>query len=211
VTDPWAGPDAPEQPYAGPPVTAPVHAQPYGWPAPYGGHPAYGYPPQWAPYPARGQRRPGQLITSAVLAFVQAALVGLASLYVWFFASIASIAASESGNSEPAVVRALAAEGTVLAIVQLVSAVLLVAAGILALNRRSRAAWWLLVAAHVVQVVLAVYWAVRLTVVLGDIPGPDPAGAFAGFAMFFAAAPLVGLGMVLFGPGRRWFDGTARA
>jgi hypothetical protein len=142
---------------------------------------------------------------------VQAALVGLASLYVWFFASVARLAASESGNSEPAVVRALAAEGTVLAIVQLASTALLVAAGIVALNRRSRAAWWLVLAAHGVQVALAVYWAIRLSVLLHDIPGPDPGGAFVAFTLFFAAAPLVGLGMVLFGPGRQWFDGTARA
>jgi hypothetical protein len=215
--DPWADPDAPVQHYAGPPATVPANRPPYGWPPPSAGQPsfagqlpyaaygAYGGPAPWGLSPARGPRRPGQVVTSAVLAFVQAALVGLAALYLWMIASIAGIAARQAGSSEPAAIRALAAEGTVLAVVELVSAALLVAAGVVALNRRSRAGWWLLVVAHAVQVLLAGYWAVRLTVFLDDLPGPDPSGAPTGFTLLFAAAPLVGLGMVLFGPGRRWF------
>jgi hypothetical protein len=212
--DPWADPDASAPPYAGPPPTAPVQPPPYGWPTPYAGYPpygSYGGPAPWGPYPRPGPRRPGQVITSAVVAFVQGALVGLAALYVWFFASMAGIALREAGSAVPTAVRGLAAEGTVLAIVQLVSAVLLVGAGIVALNRRSRAGWWLLVVAHGVQVVLALYWAVRLTVFFDDLPGPDPTGAFVGFTLLFAAGPLVGLGMVLVGPGRRWFDRSPRA
>ena len=66
---------------------------------------------------------------------------------------------------------ALATEGTTLAIVQLVSFVLLVVGGVRALNARTRAAWRLLVVAHAVQVVLSVYWAVRLVMLLDEAPG----------------------------------------
>jgi hypothetical protein len=145
------------------------------------------------------------VVTAAVLAFAQAVVVGIASLYLWFFASIAGVAASEAGGVwPPGAVDALATEGAVLATVQLLSAVVLVAAGVWALNRRTRGPWLLLSGALAVQVVLSAYWAVRL------VGGFGADGTFAAFAVFFAAGPLVGLGMLLVGPGRRWFDGTAQ-
>jgi hypothetical protein len=148
------------------------------------------------------------VITAAVLAFVQAAVVLIASLYLWFFASIIDVAVqSGPGVYSSSRVDALAAEGTALAVVQLVSAVVLVVAGIRALNARTRAAWLLTIGAHAVQVVLAVYWAVRLVTVMNDLPGPGSQGALSAFTIFFAAAPVVGLGMLLVGPGRRWFQG----
>jgi hypothetical protein len=141
-----------------------------------------------------------------VLAFAQAAVVLIASLYLWFFASIADLAAAEAdGVYSPGVIDALAAEGTVLAVVQLLSSVVLVGAGVRALNSRRQGAWRLLVAALAVQVALAGYWAVRL---LSEIGGFDTEGAILSFSLFFAAGPLVGLGMLLVGPGRRWFGGT---
>jgi hypothetical protein len=143
---------------------------------------------------------------------VQSAVVLLASLYVWFLASVADLATAQAGAANTSrTVQALATEGTVLAVVQLVSAVVLVVGGVAALNRRSRLAWLLLVAAHAVQVVLAVYWTVRLLAVLGDVAGPGAEAGFAAFTLFFAAAPLAGLGLVLVGPGRRWFGGGPQA
>jgi hypothetical protein len=56
------------------------------------------------------------------------------------------------------------------------------------------------------QVVLAIYWAVRLNTIGDDLPGPDPASAFSWFSLFFAAMPVVALGLLLFGPGRAWFQ-----
>lgn len=224
--DPWADPATPTQPgspYGGPPETAP--AQPYGQyppagypPGPYGHPQPYGYQqpyPYAVPYgqpvpgmPAR-QSRPGQVITAAVLAFVQSALVLIASLYLWFFASVFDALASESGQvfsgSEAA---ALASEGTALAVVQLVSAVLLIVAGVRALAARTRAAWLLLVGAYAVQLVLAGYWAVRLGVLVDDGSGT---GAFAAFTLLFVAAPLVSLGLLLVGAGRGWFGGPREA
>lgn len=209
---PWADPSTPTEPgapYTGPPPTAPQYGAPpaYGYPPPYGAAPwgvAYGYP-----LPPRPPQRPGQVITAAVLAFAQALVVLIASLYVWFFASIVDLAAAGvDGVYAPGTVESLASEATVLAVVQLVSAVLLIAAGVWALNSRRRAAAVLLAVALGVQVVLAAYWLVRLQSEFGSNEG---AGTFVAFSLFFAAGPLVGLGMVVIGPGRRWFDGRAPA
>ena len=210
--NPWADPTTPTQPgspYQGPPPTTP---QPYGYAPPYGypGYPSvpgYGYPGPWGPVPPRGPQRPGQVITSAVLAFVQAGVVLFASIYLWFIASFVDLAAQSDPSVSSSRVDSLTTEATVLAVVQLVSVVLLVVAGIRALIARTRTAWLLIVAAHAVQIMLAGYWAIRLTTLLDELPGAGPQGALAAFTIVFAASPLVGAGMVLVGAGRRWFDG----
>ena len=223
--NPWADPSTPTQPgspYLGPPPTAP---QPYGYPAPYGhpgyapagyaapgygpgyGPPGYGYPGPWGPPLPRRPQRPGQVITTAVLAFVQAGVVLIASLYLYFIASFLDMAAQNDPSVSSVRLAELTREGTVLAIVQAVSTVLLVVAGIRALSARTRTSWLLAIAAHGVQIVLAVYWAVRLVSLVDDFPGGGPGGGFAAFTLVFAASPLVGLGMVVMGPGRRWFTG----
>lgn len=218
MTDPWADPSSQAGPYAGPPPTAPpVWGRPgydpgwYGPPPVYGygpgygyGH-GYGYPGPWGPVPPPGPRRPGQVVAACVLAFVQAAMVLLASVYVYFFASIARTVVSDAGGPSSAV-DGLATEGSILALVQLISVVALVVGGVLALSARPRAvAFPLLVAALGVQVVLAVYWAVRLSVLAADLPAADPSAVFAWFALLFAAMPVVALGLLLVGAGRRWF------
>jgi hypothetical protein len=76
------------------------------------------------------------------------------------------------------------------------------------MGNRTVVTWRLLVAALGVQVVLAGYWFVRLLVLRNALPG-DASRALTGvvtYAVFFAAVPLVALGLVLFGSGRRWFD-----
>lgn len=223
---PWADPSTPTEPgapYAGPPPTAaqPYAAQPYApqpyAAQPYGPPPGYGYPgqpwgaPAWGPYgypPPRPPQRPGQVITAAVLAFAQALVVIIASLYLWFFASIADIAVATTDELPSSTLNSLATEGVVLAIVQLISAVLLIGAGVWALNSRRPAAGRLLVASLLCQVLLAGYWVVRLN---AEVGGFDTEGTIVAFALFFAAGPLVGLGMLLLGPGRRWFGGTPQA
>jgi lysylphosphatidylglycerol synthetase-like protein (DUF2156 family) len=205
MSDPWADPGSPT--YAGPPATDPPPSMPppqYGYPgAPYGYAP-YGYP---APWPPGGPRRPGQVIAAAVLAFVQAALVMVSSLYVVLFSSLIDIAGqADPASAPPAEVANLATEGTVLGIVQVASAVLLIVGGVLALNSRRRRALVLLVVAFAVQVLLCVYWAVRLSVIASDIPGSDPIGVFLAFTLVFLAGPAVGLGLALLGGGRRWFE-----
>jgi hypothetical protein len=230
MSDPWADPATPTrpgEPYAGPLGTAPPpsYGSPYGppvygppaygppaygapqyGPPPYGGHPpSFGHPAPWAP-PWAPPRRSGQLITAAVLAFVQGGLVLIASLYVWFFASVADLAVQgAAGSFAPGPVNALATEGTTLAIVQMVSFVLLVVAGIRALNARTLGAWRLLLVSHAVQLALSVYWAVRLSMIFDDVPGPDGEGPLVAFTVFFAAGPLVAMGLLLTRTVRAWF------
>ena len=212
--DPWADPETrtePGAPYAGPPATAPPG---YGWAPPgYGSWapPGYGYPSAW-PVAPRRPRRPGQVIAAAVLAFVQAAMVLVGSLYVWFAASLVEVATSNvPGTFDASTAQELATEGAILSAVQVISAILLIAAGVMALNLRSRLTWLLLVVAHAVQVVLSGYWLVRLLMLAGDASDPEIGGVFTVFTLFFAAGPLVGLGLVSFGPGRRWFGDGAQA
>jgi hypothetical protein len=175
------------------------------------GHPGYGYPGPWGPMPPRSPQRPGSVITSAVLAFVQAGVVLIASLYLWFFTSLIGVAARDNpavfGSSRMA---SLVTEATVMAVVQLLSVVLLIVGGVRALSSRTRTAWLLVVAAHTAQVLLAVYWAVRLITVVDSLPGAGVEAVPAAFTIVFAAAPVVGLGLLLFGPGRQWFESAHR-
>ncbi|TQN43361.1 hypothetical protein FHU33_2804 [Blastococcus colisei] len=212
---PWADPATPTEPgapYAGPPPTVAPYAAPpaYGYPPPYAAVPPWGPPaPYGYPLPPRRPQRPGQVITAAVLAFAQAVVVLIASLYLWFFASIADVAVAEAGAPySPTALNALANEGVTLAVVQLLSVVLLIGSGVWALNSRRRAAGLLLAGALAAQIVLAVYWAARLDSLIG---GLGTEGTIAAFSLFFAVGPLVGLGMLLIGPGRHWFGRAAPA
>ena len=207
--DPWRDPETRTEqgaPYAGPPPTGPAAPWGYGapWPAP-----GYAYPPVWAPPPLREPAKPGQVVTAAVLAFVQSAFVLIGTLYTFFLASIAGWVADQ-GTAPSPVDAAVASEGRILALVQLLSVVPLVVGGIAVLSRRSRGAWWLLVAALAVQVLLALYWLLRLTGALGDGLGAPEAGPLVPIVLVFAVAPVVGLGLLLAGPGRRWFEGPAQ-
>jgi hypothetical protein len=216
--DPWADPDTPTEPgapYAGPPTTAPPSPDPTAPQPGYGSYaypgyapPGYGYPYPYPVLPSR-PRRPGQVIASAVLAFVQSAMVLIASLYVWFFASIVTVVTAGAPGSLDA--EGLATEATVLAAVQLASAILLVVAGVLALNRRGAGTWKLLLGAHGLQVALAVYWWARLVMLAEDFPQGEVDGFLLGFTLFFAAAPAVGLGLLWAGASRRWFQDTPQA
>ena len=215
--DPWSDPDSPTEqgaPYSGPPAygTAPYPAPGYGPPA-YG-TPGYGWPPQPVPYGApggwpaplpRGPRRPGQVITAAVLALVQAALVTFASSYLLLFASILGLDLDTDGTVDPRAAD-IADEARVLAWVQFASVVALIAAGVLALNRRDRGSRLALLAALGSQLLLALYWVVRIVGVLEDIPGPDDAVPVLVFgALVFAAGPAVGVGLLLARSSREWF------
>jgi hypothetical protein len=143
---------------------------------------------------------------AAVLAFVQAAIALIGTLYTYMLSALVGLTAQQ-GSPAPPELRGLASEGTVLAVVQLVSAVPLVVGGILALTRRTLAAWFTLVVALAVQVLIALYWTLRLSGALGNEFDAE-GGPLAGFALFFAAAPLVALGLLLVGAGKAWFTDT---
>ncbi len=199
---PWSDPATetqPGAPYAGPPPTTPYRPAP-GWtlPAPYGtAWPHPGWPQPWPPAGARPQR-PGQVIAAAVLAFVQAAVVALATAYLQLLGTVFSMAAGEPGF--PADGAALAAEAGVLSLVQLVSVVLLVAAGVLALTRRRAVVRWALAAAFALQLALTAYWAARLLGAFGSA-----SGVLLFLVVCFAAGPAVALGLSVGRPARAWF------
>ena len=200
---PWSDPATetqPGAPYAGPPPTTPYRSAP-GWPppAPYGTAWPQTWPPPWPPAPARPQR-PGQVIAAAVLAFVQAAAVALSTAYLQLLGTVFSMAAGEPGF--PADGAALAAEAGVLSLVQLVSVVLLVAAGVLALTSRRALVRWTLAAAFALQLALAAYWAARLLGAFGPASGVLPF-----LVVCFAAGPAVALGLSVGRPARAWFGG----
>jgi hypothetical protein len=202
VSDPWADPTTPTQPgqpYAGPPPTAP---QPWAAPPQYG----YGWPsvpPAWG-WPPPRPRKPGQVIAAAVLAFVQTAIALVGTLYTYMLSALVGLTADQGVAVGDPTVRTLASEGTVLAVVQLVSVVPLVVGGIMALNRRSHTAWLVLVLALAGQVLIALYWAVRLSGLIGEEFDAEGAPLVA-FTLFFAVAPVVALGLLAVGAGRRWF------
>jgi hypothetical protein len=218
--DPWSDPATETEhgaPYAGPPPTAavpPWAGPPYGAPGPAGWPPygAYGVP--YAPYgmpwppPPAGPRRPGQVVAAAVLAFVQAAGVAVASAYVFLVASLFALAEGEPGF--PGDGDALATEATALAAVQITSVIALVVGGVMVLGRRSTAARRTLVVALGLQVALAVYWAVRLFALLGQVPGADPSAVLLFGVFCFAVAPAVALGLLAGRPAREWFAAGRR-
>ncbi len=208
---PWADPrtETEQVAYAGPPTTAAP-----GLPAPGSPVPGYGWAPPPAPYwavpgppaPVR-PRRPGQLVAAAVLAFVQAALVVVSSAYLLLLASTLGLLSGELGGDAEA--GALVTEAVVVTVVQLVSAIALLVGGIVVLNRRGRRSWQTLVAGLAVQLALALYWVVRLTtldVATGEAVGP--VAVLAVLVLFFAAAPAVGLGLLLTGTVRGWATGS---
>jgi hypothetical protein len=144
---------------------------------------------------------------AAVLSFVQCGLALVGTLYVFLVALVAGAVSGLADSGPAAQFAGLVVEGLVLAVVQLFADVLLLVAAIRALGRRDRLTWRLLVAALGAHVVLAGYWCVRLLVLRGQVPG-DAAGALvslAPYVLLFAAVPLVALGLVLAGSGRRWF------
>jgi hypothetical protein len=147
------------------------------------------------------------VIAAAVLAFVQAGVVAVASAYVFLLASVFSLAEGEPGF--PADAAALATEATVVAAVQIGSVVALVVTGVVVLNRRGAAARWALVAALGLQIALAAYWWTRLDGLSGAV-GPDPSTVVLFGVLCFAAAPAVGLGLVSSRPARAWFAGAAQ-
>jgi hypothetical protein len=146
------------------------------------------------------------VIAASVLALVQAGLVLLASLYVGILGAAVSAISARDASLSPGEAHALGTEALVVAIVQVVSAVALIVGGVMALNSRRRPALLVLLAALAGQVLLSVYWAVRITSVLNDLSGGGSIGPFLAFTLVFAAGPLVGMGLLLLGPGRAWFS-----
>ena len=196
--NPWSDPATETEagaPYAGPPPTTMPYWTAPGWPPPSP------WPQPWPPVPRRPQR-PGQVVAAAMLALVQAAAVALATAYLQLLVAVFAMAADQPGF--PADGADLVAEAGTVAAVQLVSVVVLVAAGVLALTRRSPLSRWALVGAFALQLALAAWWAVRLLTAFDT-----GRGVFLVLVLALAAAPAVALGLAVGRPARAWFAGTS--
>ncbi len=151
-----------------------------GYPAPYG-YPPYGYPMQ------RGPVRPGGATASAVLMFIQAAVVLISTFYVLFFASLAG-GASAVGVSQA---DSLETEFTIIGILQLVSVGLLIFGGVQLLGGSGRI---VTIIACGAQLALVLYWMIRI----GSLPEfGDEAAFFFVVPLFYAVLPLVALPLAL--------------
>jgi len=152
-----------------------------GYPAPYG-YPPYGYPMQ------RGPVRPGGATASAVLMFIQGAVVLISTFYVLFFASLAGGASSAGVSSADS----LETEWTIIGILQLVSVGLLIFAGVQLLGGRGRT---LAIVACGIQLAFVIYWMIRIS----SLPDFDVDGDTFFFVvpLMYAVLPLVALPMAL--------------
>ncbi|MDQ3576073.1 MAG: hypothetical protein M3443_00380 [Actinomycetota bacterium] len=138
----------------------------------------------------RGPIRPGAATASAVLMFIQAAVVLFSTFYVLFFASLAG-SASAAGVSEA---DSYETEFTIIGILQLVSVGLLIFGGVQLLsgNRNGRV---LTIVACGVQLAFVVYWMIRI----GSLPDFNVDGSTFFFVvpLIYAVLPLVALPLAL--------------
>lgn len=174
--------------YSAPGYPAPGQAP--GYPAPgYPPNPGYGSPYGYPPYGYGGPRgpvRPGAATASAVLMFIQAAVVLISTLYVLFFASLASGISSATGGSS------LETELTIIGILQLVSVGLLIFAGVQLLGGNATGRVLTMIACGV-QLALVVYWMVRIS----SLPDFDTDGSTFFFVvpLMYAVLPVVALAL----------------
>lgn len=170
---PASGQAAPGYPAHGYPPN-PVYGAPYGYP-PYG----YGGP--------RGPVRPGAATASAVLMFIQAAVVLISTLYVLFFASLASGLNSYGVGSN-----SLETELTIIGVLQLVSVGLLIFAGVQLVGGNTNGRPLTMIACGA-QLGLTVYWMVRIS----SLPDFNTDGSTFFFVvpLMYAVLPVVGLAL----------------
>jgi hypothetical protein len=177
--------------YSGPPPTGMYQYPPWPYP-PY--PPAY---PPYAPYPApaarAGDGRPGAVTAAAVVGWVLAGLLLLAAGLLFFGAAFLRDFDAVNGTSTGSYV----AEFTIDALVDVVTAGLLIAGGIGLTNRSAPGRVLLTVGASVV-VAVAVYWLARW----GDRSG----GTIVGYAVIFGSAAAVAGGLTWTGAAGEWLS-----
>ncbi len=179
----YAQPGYPQPGYPQPGYPQPGYPGPGGHGAPYGYQSPYGYAPP------RGPERPGGATASAVLMFIQAAVVLISTLYVLIFASVAGTV-SDVGRSGS---NSLETEWTIIGILQLVSVGLLIFAGVQLLsgNRNARL---LSMLGCIAQLVFVVYWMVRIS----SLPDFDADGSVLFVVpLMYAVLPVVALALAM--------------
>ncbi|WP_375478088.1 hypothetical protein [uncultured Jatrophihabitans sp.] len=214
--------DPGQQPYAGPPPTAPYvgdpyaqnpyvgpHAQnpyaqnPYAGPYPGGAYPGYPPPPgnPYA-YPSAnpygyanpGPGRPGTLTAAAVLGYVTGGLLILAAIFVFAGASVVNDAELSTGTTS------LGGEFVVAGIANLLAAGLFIG-GSVAMSNRSLTGRALYAVAAGITVVASLYWGFRFA---GRYDG---LAALMFYALLFAALAVVGASLAFTPTGGRWLAG----
>lgn len=154
-----------------------------------------------SPATRAGARPPAEVVAAAVLAFVQAAAVMVASVFVAFLVVVVALAAQMDVPSGLPFAELIA-----LATVQLASIAALVIGGVRVLRRRDRTSRRVLAGALVVQLPLAAYWTVRVSPFFaGEEPGVLAMPPFG--VVVLTVAPVVGLGLLSTPSSRAWFAG----
>ena len=155
-----------------------------------------------SPTTRAGARPPAEVVAAAVLAFVQAAAVMVASVFVAFLVVVVVALAAQMDVPSGLPFAELIA----LAAVQLASIAALVIGGVRVLRRRDRTSRRVLAGALVVQLPLAAYWTVRVSPFFaGEEPGVLAMPPFG--VLVLTVAPVVGLGLLSTPSSRAWFAG----
>jgi hypothetical protein len=181
-------PAQPYLPYPTQQYPPPQAYAPLGYPAPYGA-------PGYSLYPdpgAAGRGRPGQVIATAVLGYVEAGWLIMTAL-VLFTGSSAVSSWSDSGSGDDhgwGLQFALAGLGDI------VAAGLLIAGGVV-FSSGKRAGRTLAAAGLAVCVGEALFWIIRLS---------DSSGGVVPWAVFYLVMPIVGTSLSFAGQVSRWLD-----
>lgn len=191
---PGQSPDPGRPPgYSGPPPTGMYQYPPW----PYPPYPPYPPPLPYPPYPVPPVRaadaRPGTVTAAAVVGWVLAGLLLVAAGLLFFGAAFLRDFDAVNGTNTGSYV----AEFTIDALIDLVTAGLLIAGGLGLTNRNASGRTLFTVGASVV-VVAAIYWLVRW----GDRSG----GAIVGYAVIFGAAAAVAVGLTWTGAAGEWLS-----
>lgn len=180
----------PDPGYSGPPPTGMYQHPPW----PYPPYPPYPPPRNYPPYPVPpADARPGTVTAAAVLGWVLAGLLLLAAGLLFFGAAFLHDFDAVNGTSTGSYV----AEFTVDALIDVLTAGLLIAGGI-GLTTRSGSARMLFTVGAGVVVVASMYWLARW----GDRAG----GAIVGYAVIFGGAAVVALGLTWTGAAGEWLS-----
>lgn len=203
--DPYTG-----EPYSGDPYTGGAYpggtyangpyggSQPPGWPG-WGPPPPYPtgyvvpmYGGAYAPTPP-GDRRPGTLIASAVLGYVNAGFLILMGFVLLTTSSIVHDLNRYNYNSS-----GLSGEFSLDAVLNMVAAGLLIGGAAVMTNRRVSGRT-LYSAGTAIVLAESIYWMARWGTKNGQ-------GYLNFYALMFAATALVGLGLAWFGGATNWFQ-----
>ena len=184
------------EPYAGPPSQHPYPPPsqhpypPYSAPPPYPAPPPYGYPGAYrAPWDTG---RPSGIVAAGVLGYVNAGLLILSGLLLLAGASAVDSWNNAFGSHHSNITTELTVDG----LINLLSAALQIAGGVLVLGRSERGRI-LLTVGGALCIAAGVYWFIRVH----DL-------GVAAWTVVYVAMPITGLALVWTGPCTEWLRGN---